>query len=171
MGKAACGFTLIELLVVIAIMGILGVAALSNYRSFGEDQNLKNAVLDIQTDLRLAQTNATSNTKCVSGFGATWQVEFADSETINLKCTEPASPPALQKTISLNPSIVLKYPITGVGANCPSLPPFSISFDSLTGKIGFGDPGCTSLTITLQNTKTSNTKSLTIEQGGRIYGQ
>lgn len=169
--KIVQGFTLVELLVVIAIVAIIGVFTLANYRSFGEDQNLKNAVLDTQSQLRTAQTNATSNVQCVSKFGATWQVEFANLVTINLKCIEPASPPTLKKTISLNTNIVLKSPITGTGSNCPILPPFTISFDPLTGKIGLGDPSCTSLTITLQNSKTGSTRFFTIEQGGRIYGQ
>ncbi|MDD5147255.1 MAG: prepilin-type N-terminal cleavage/methylation domain-containing protein [Candidatus Daviesbacteria bacterium] len=171
MRKSAQGFTLIELLVVIAITAVIGIYTLINSRSFGEDQNLKNASLDIQSLLRQAQTNATANVICNTGYSATWQVEFANLVTINLKCMEPASSSILKKTLQLDANNVLKPPITGTGSNCPTLPPFTISFDSLTGKVGFGDPGCTSLTITLQNSKTGSTKSFTIEQGGRIYGQ
>jgi len=163
----ARGFTLIELLVVIAIMTVIGAFTLANYRSFGEDQNLKNAVLDIQSQLRTAQTNATSNTKCVSGFGATWQVEFANVNTINLKCSASTNP---QKALQLVANITIQ-PVSGIGSNCPPAPPFTINFDPLTGKVGLGDIRCTALTITLRNNKTGSTQSLGIEQGGRIYAQ
>ncbi|MDD5416010.1 MAG: prepilin-type N-terminal cleavage/methylation domain-containing protein [Candidatus Daviesbacteria bacterium] len=164
-------FTLIELLVVIAITAVIGIYTLINSRSFGEDQNLKNASLDIQSLLRQAQTNATANAKCNIGYGAIWQVEFANLVTINLKCMEPVSSSVLKKTLQLDANNTLKPPITGTGFNCPTLPPFTINFDPLTGKVGFGDSRCTSLTITLQNNKTGSTKSFTTEQGGRIYGQ
>jgi len=59
------GFTLIELLVVIAIMAVVGTFAIANYRSFGEDKELENAALDIQSQIRTAQTNASTGKKCI----------------------------------------------------------------------------------------------------------
>lgn len=88
--KFAAGFTLVELMVVIAIMAVIGAYTLSNYRSFGEDQNLKNAVLDIQSQLRAAQTSATANAICNNNqSGATWQLVYnTDKTTVNLYCQE-----------------------------------------------------------------------------------
>ncbi|MCL5784712.1 MAG: prepilin-type N-terminal cleavage/methylation domain-containing protein [Patescibacteria group bacterium] len=194
MGKTVRNaFTLVELLVVIAIIAITSIYALANYSGFGEDQNLKNAVLDFQNQLRLAQTNATTNSACASNqFGTTWQVYFSnDLITTNLNCQLLPSPlsfplpsptPALttKKTFKLGANITIQS-ITGECgmvsscSYCPSAPPltaFAVRFDPLTGKINIGDDArCTSLTITLRNTKTTNTKSLIIEQGGKIYVQ
>jgi len=174
------GFTLIEMLVVIAVMALVGTFTLSNYKSFGEDQDLKSAVLDIQSQLRTAQTNSTTNLKCegVSDpdgpYGATWKVRFFDSTTILLKCDKP--PDSLEKrTLKLGADIQI-FSVSGTPAgSCPSIPPFSrfnISFTPLYGKMTIGDnTSCTSLTVTLENTKTGSTKSLVIEQGGKIYAQ
>ncbi len=167
MGKSVRNaFTLIELLVVITIMGVIGAYTLANYRSFGEDRNLKSAVLDVISLLRQAQTNATTNVICTDG---TWQVEFATDKIINLKCSTLAS---LQKILQLNPNISISS-ISGPEISCPSLSSlsFAVDFAPLTGKINLVNPRCTSLTVTLKNIKTTSTKSLIIEKGGRIYGE
>lgn len=166
------GFTLIELLVVIAIMALIGAFSISNYRTFGEDQKLKNSSLDIQNILRSAQTSATTNAICNTLSGATWKVEFADATTINLKCQEGVYPAVLKKTLNLGTNIIIQT-VTWTGSGCPSaIPPFaafSVFPTLLSGRMDFGNPNCTSFTIALQNTKTSSFKSLTVEQGGRIY--
>lgn len=163
------GFTLIEFLVVIAIMGIAGVFTIANYRSFGEDQNLKSAVLDIQSILKQAQTGATTRTICNTEYDSTWQVEFANTTSINLKCQESAV--LFQKKLL---PLDTKYPNISIqsfswtGSNCPTGLP-TVKFTLLSGKIDFGNANCTALKITLKNNKTGTTKDLTIEQGGRIY--
>lgn len=173
-------FTLIELVIAISIMAIIGVITFANYKPFGEDQNLKSAVLDLQSQLRTAQTNATTNLKCNTQSGATWQVEFANVTTTNLKCQEPLpSPlptplptPFLKKTLQLGANITIDS-VTGA-VDCPASSPFTIpftvSFTPLSSKANFdGFANCTSLGIKLKNSKTGSTKFVTIEQGGRIY--
>lgn len=171
-------FTLVELLVAIAVMAIISVITLSSYRSFGRDQNLNNAALDIQNQLRSAQANATANAQCASDeYGTTWQVYFtSDRITTNLNCQFLPSPlpvpsPVLttKKTFQLGTDITIQSVSGTGGSNCPSDVPFTISFDPLTGKTKLQDSKCTGLKITLTNTKT--TKSLIIEQGGNIYVQ
>lgn len=178
--KSKHGFTLIELLIVMAIMAIIGTYTLSNYAEFGEDQKLKNAILDIQSQLKTAQTNATSNVQC-SAFSATWQVEFkSDAVTANLNCQNPIPlptpsplPTPLNKKTSQLPANVSIQTITGVpSSSCPSGVPFTAYFAPLDGKITIGgNSACTEVTITLTNSRISKTKSLKIEQGGRIYAQ
>lgn len=181
--KTERGFTLIELLVVISIMAIIGVFTLANYGDFGEDQKLKSAVLDMQNLTRQAQTNATANAKCGTQFSATWQVEYNNTTTINLKCQEPGASATTKKTLTLGANITIQS-VSGTG--CRAARPVTISFDPLYGKIKFKDnagdeaTSCTLLTITVRNTKISpdcnganaaKCKSLNIEKGGRIYGQ
>ncbi len=157
--SASNAFTLVELLVVIAIMGVIGVFTLANYRSFGEDRNLKNASLDIQNLLRQAQTNASANAKCNTVFNAKWLVEFADNKTINLKCSLATNS---IKSLPLGANIEIQSASCGL--------PFTTSFDPVSGKVGLGT--CTSpLTVTLTNSKTGSIKSFKIEKGGRIYEQ
>ena len=157
--KSATGFTLVELLVVIAIMGIIGTFVLANYRSFGEDQSLKNASLDIQSLLRQAQTNATANVQCSSdNRGALWQVVITSgTSSIDLKCGElsptPTPAPTIKKTLPMPTNIRIS---TGCAA--------PVEFSPVTGTIR-----TCSCTVTLQNTKTENTKSFTIDKGGSIH--
>ena len=182
MGKAVPNaFTLVELLVVIAVMAIVGVFTLANYRSFGEDQNLKSASLDIQSLLKQAQTNATANVICNGEFGAGWQVEFAnDKKTINLKCGTSST---TQKVVQLGVDNYINISIdsiSGVGSGCSSglSFPVTVNFSTLKGNIDFGVANCNSLTIILKNKKISpdcngsnlvKCKSLKIDTGGRIY--
>lgn len=163
-------FTLIELLVVMAIMGIIGVYTLANYKSFGEDQNLKNAILDITTLLRQAQTNATASTICTTAGGATWRVNFKTVSTLKLQCKQPSQTSfTTKKTLELK-NVTIASGITG--RNCvtwPNSPAFPIDFAPLTGRITLADGYCSAFNIPVTNNKT--TKFFTVETGGRIYAQ
>ena len=166
--SAIKGFTLVEMLVVISIMALIGVVALANYQSFGEDQKLKNDSLNIQSQLRTAQTNATTNLKCNTQSSATWQVEFQNSTTLNLKCQEPSAGSILKKTLTLSTNVTIQSWVP-TGADCPPGFSFIISFAPLTGSTNLVDDKCTALKFTLLNSRTASTKYLTIEKGGRIY--
>lgn len=165
--RSQSGFTLIELVVVITITAVIGVYALANYNRFGGDQNLNNAVLDAVSLLRQAQTNASTNVICSNG---TWQVIFATTKTLNLQCSTSASPLKVLQLDKDDPNISIS---AVSGSSCPTMPPFTaftISFTSLNGNANVGSfASCTSLRITLNNSQTTSTKDLLIEQGGRIY--
>ncbi len=57
------GFTLIELIVVVAVILIISVVTLLNYNSYTDRQRVRQAGLTLRSDLRLAQTKATSGQK------------------------------------------------------------------------------------------------------------
>ncbi len=166
------GFTLVELLVVVAIMALAGTYTLSNYGSFGEDQKLKNAVLDIQSQLRLAQTNATANVKCNTQYGALWQVEFPNTTTMQLTCAEqPSRLISIKKTLRLSANITILKICKLNDNSCidGQIRTNVIAFVPLNGEVLL--QGWPALEITLKNIKTGSTKSLVIEKGGRIYAQ
>lgn len=176
---AQIGFTLIELLVVMAIIGILGVFTLANFSGFGETKKLDNAVLDIQSILRTAQSNATSNVQCTQ-FSAVWQVEFsADGVTTNLKCqnplptplpTPPLPTPVTKKTSQFDTNISIQSVLQRMGTNCPTSLPFTVSFAPITGNMTIGSSSaCQEITLILRNSKANVTKTLNIDRGGRIY--
>lgn len=57
------GFTLIELIIVITVILVISVVTLLNYNSYTDRQRVKQAGLTLRSDLRLAQTKATSGQK------------------------------------------------------------------------------------------------------------
>lgn len=184
----SCGFGLIELLVVMAIMAIISAYTFANYRSFGEDEYLKNKVLDIQSMLRLAQSSATANAICNTNteeYGAIWRVAFSidAQKSINLRCQRIPCPIGQTCPITLKKTIVpgadlriqtIRPTDPAVSPDkCPQALPLQIHFAPLTGKLSFfpdgAYPQCQSLTMTYINNNTSNAKSLIIETGGNIY--
>ncbi len=57
------GFTLIELLIAIAIMSVITTIAVAGYNSFNARQSVKNAALELQTELRKYQNYASAGQK------------------------------------------------------------------------------------------------------------
>ncbi len=161
------GFTLIELLVVIAIMVITSVFTLANYRSFGDDQNFKNAALDVQSFLRLAQANATSSLKCQDNSNNGWLVTFAMPRNLDLKCqylsgTETIITGSLKNySLPSNPDISIQNIMAG------SCTVTQVIFAPLYGTMT-SNCGSNQITITLKNSK-RQIKQIKIDPGGRIY--
>lgn len=169
MGKTVPNaFTLVELLVVIAIMATIGAYSLANYRNFGEDQSLRNAVLDVQSIFRQAQASATAKAVCNTQYDATWQVRFTSNVNVVLQCQETGGNTFPKKTLSLNTTNTSVDSFFWVGSNCPGGLPV-VGFNRLNGSVDFGDANCTTLRITLKSAKTGRTRDLNVEQGGRIY--
>lgn len=203
-------FTLIELLVVIAIMATVAIVAIANFRSFGEDKELENAAMDIQSKFRVAQANATANVLCrgIRPAGQ-WRNDFykqLNIYKIKLSCnySDPGNPSCRgdgacignEKILVLPPNIIIEkiivkgsdntLPNDFIESNSPpygggsyaatvfSEPPFAkLSFRCYTDF----PSGCSGgipdnkFVIQLKNTKTSSTKQVIIEEGGRVYVQ
>lgn len=191
------GFTLIELLVVIAIMAIVGTFAIANYRSFGQDKDLESAALDIQSQVRTAQTNATTGVKCENLTALHgWRNDIYrqnDGYKVRLSCiNDDTYTPRSKKYLSLPANIIIENitvdgstntlpnyfsesPWGGSFAAAVFEPPFTqLSFRCF---INYSSEGCSGgtpdgkLVIRLKNTKTNSVKSLAIDKGGRVYAQ
>lgn len=81
--KRPAGFTFIELMITVGISGILFAGGLAAYRGIGEKQNLKQAGISFQSNLRLIQGKATAGEKPSDCGGASflgYQVSY-QSET------------------------------------------------------------------------------------------
>lgn len=159
------GFTVIEILVVISIVAIVGTVTLANFRSFGTSKELENASFDIQSILRVAQTNATTNLKCNNQATLNWITEFsADKKTINLKCQNSSGISGAIKTLSLGNNLQI------INISTCSFP-VSFNFAPLYGTFSSPCDPNSNMQIVLKNSKTGETKNLMVEKGGRIYVQ
>jgi len=77
------GYTLVELLVVLAIMAIIAVGTFVTSRGFSQDQAVVRAMGQVQSLIKLAQSNANSNLKCNGVPSSHWYVEFDSIQTQN----------------------------------------------------------------------------------------
>lgn len=162
------GFTLIELLVVISIMGILATFIFINYKSSKSDQDLNKAASDIQTLLRLAQSNATTGVVCEGAGGAYWGVHFISNIKLELKCGNDIIEIDnwhREKDLDLE-GVEAKY-----DEQCSISPTLSVVYAPLDGKVTFSESTCSKVVINLTATKDNTTKSFTIEKGGAVDAQ
>lgn len=170
------GYTLIELLVVISIIAILSVIGFANYKNFSSDQVVTKAEGQIQSLLRLAQSNATSSTKCNDSGSTSWSLIFLNATTIELRCN-PSD--FLSSTTTLENAQI----DTITGSNCmaisPSTTPFTITYSSGSGTQTLSYTGASlaclasdTWTFSLKNTEdATKTKQFTISKGGAINVQ
>ena len=150
--RSAQGFTLIELLVVISIISILGVMGFVNFKDFSTDQVALKGVGQIQSLLRLAQTNATSFTVCNGITATAWYLNFPNSNTIQLNC----NPGGTVKTYTLQDAQIV---VTG-DSGCAIPFPLTVNYSTGAGTqslVSAGAlPSCllsSFITFTVQNTK------------------
>ncbi len=142
----SAGYTLIELLVVISIIGILSVVAFVNIKEFSSSQALKKAAGEVQSFLRLAQSNASSSTLCNGVGGVPWTVTI-NTNTVVITCNIDTP----YKTLTLQSGITIS-------------PQFSVIYSALKGVPD------SSVTITLDNGK-GETKTVILTSGGAINVQ
>ena len=179
------GYTLIELLVVISIIAILSVIAFVNIKDFSSAQALKKAAGEVQSILRLAQSNASSSTQCNdNSYGVAWGITFAvDQRTITLNCNSNATPyktltfPTginIQSITSTNPTnntvvCTLNLPVKVSYSALKGLPTVSNndhrSSDSTDTCLGQGQ------NVNINITKNSDTKVVNFTSGGGINVQ
>ena len=103
MKKDCLGFTLIELLVVISLMTVLFTIGVAKYNQFNRLQVIKQAALNLKTNLRLVRDKALAGEKDCSGTLDGYEVTFSsNSYTFRSKCGENYGS---AKTINLPSSV------------------------------------------------------------------
>lgn len=170
----SAGYTLIELLVVISIIGLLGVFTLSSLKGFSKDLVVNKASDEVQSLLRLAQSNATSSTLCNSQGATSWYLKFTNPDTthstIELRCN-PAD--FLYRTYNLENAQVI---ITG-DSGCLISFPTQVSYSPGVGTRTISSSGVSTtclqsstVVITISNTKNTSAarKVLKMSKGGAI---
>ena len=169
------GYTLVELLVVVSVMALIGVVAFVNFKDFSQDQFLNKAAGQIQSFLRLAQSNATSSNLCGTLGGVSWTVRFnSDKSTADIICDSDLTKPPY-KTLALQ-----NVKIDSITATvCTALTlPVMVTYTALSGIPTMADSSggtnstclisSQSITINLINTKNNTLKSFSISKGGAI---
>lgn len=158
----SAGFTFIELLVVISVMSIFGVVAFVNFKDFSSEQIVDKALGQIQSILRLAQSNATASVLCETEGGVSWAVNFKDATHIELLCGPDNK---IKQTLVLENAFIKEIECSVV----------KISYAPLFGNLTFsGDETCiknaSQIIIYVDNSlkQGENPKSLTISKGGSI---
>lgn len=174
MFKSALGFTFIELLVVIAIISTVGVLILTTNGNFSEDQKLKQGSFDIQSFIKTALTNATTNVVCAGSNGSQWIVKFSSSTSLDLLC-QPLGGGESASLKNLNLASSNLSIISIINSSCSATLPVKVSLDPLNAKMTFADniaqaciASASNLVVNLKNTKTNNTMTVTINKGGTV---
>lgn len=165
------GYTLIELLIVMVIMSIIGVTGYVNYKQYSSRQVTSKALGQVQTLLRLAQSNATSSTFCNDNTNTgPWSLVFNQNQTsIDLVCGTS------RKTYTLENARI--DTIVGSGCGGSSVIPLTVIYSNGVGAMTFVSQGAfltclasDTWTFTISNTKNTGTpsKSFSISKGGAI---
>lgn len=167
------GYTLVELLIVIAIISILGVVVFINARTFAQDQVLNRSLGEVQSALRLAQTNATSGLVCIDSEnvaqgGVWWSVQFSDKTKALIYCEKSNQS---QKTFQLDNVEIVS--IKGSSCAQDASLPVTVTYSALYGVLTFSalDPcigTSNTLTFTFKNLKNGNVKGFNLSKGGAI---
>lgn len=151
------GYTLIELLVVVTIIATISVMVFANYRGFSKDQVLIKATGQIQSLIKLAQSNASSGLKCASGdseSSSEWYVKFKpvtnNKSVLELSCYKSAgiSPASntIMQTLTLDQNIFVTKVNNDTGSCLSSDGPsltlsnggtFIVSFKTISGEVKF----------------------------------
>ncbi|KKT66212.1 MAG: Methylation site containing protein [Candidatus Woesebacteria bacterium GW2011_GWC2_45_9] len=156
--KHNAAYTLIEILVALTIVGLIFGIGYVNFRDFARRQALAGTARSVMGDSRLAQGQALAGKKPASVFcdppnrlnGYNFRVNSTSSYQIEAACsggnvvTKSATLPADISISTPFPNPIL-FKILGEGTN--------LSADA---------------TIILTQTGTSNTRSITVTQGGEI---
>lgn len=166
------GFTLIEILIVVALLAITAVVVIPNLRKFNEDQDLISASNSLKQALRIAQSSASSGTKCSTLPAQSWKVSI---QTQQLNVVALCLDPSTQASPSPEARTPMAFPqgISVSSDNCGVLGNVGADIIFTSGKISFtcnnGLFVSSPFIVTLSSSKSTQTMDITIDSGGLIY--
>lgn len=141
------GFSLIELLVVVAIIAGLVIFTIPNFKNIRQEQEVGNALVQLQTSLRTAQNNAYSGLKCSSAKDSSfWRISFTSTTSYQLECLLVKSPPPTDPNQPLfetlySKSLTLPPSVTIESINLDNCRPFmndiAVNFSNISSLVTF----------------------------------
>ena len=178
------GFSLIEILIVIAILITVLLVVLPQFKSFGEQERLKNGALELESHLRSAQNLAQSGARCDSANQASfWVLRFLSGSQAQIKAACPLAETVVKSlTLTIPVSKITLFPANCELGNGSTLSGTGIKFANISAKVDFDTnnlgSGCSlsqiasatraELEVTLS---LNSSKKVMIEKGGKIYVQ
>jgi len=135
------GFTLVEILVATSILAIIFGIGLARYQAFNRRQVLNQAVLTLQSDLRLAQSLAFSGQKpsgwCSDDFLTGYRLRFdsSDSYLVEAVCNDEST--SERKNVSLPKQVDgpsgenVLFKVLNQGTDADPSVVFSLTFDGV----------------------------------------
>lgn len=159
------GFTLIELLVVISIIAIMSIVAFVNFKDFNAGQIAPRAAGQVQSYLRLAQSNATTSTVCNGSASTSWSLKL-NSSAVELHCFNTAD--QLIRTYNLQNAQIQAIECAG---GTPLSFPTTFTYETRSGKL---TTSCSTLTekIVFKIINASNPsvapKTFKVSKGGAV---
>jgi Tfp pilus assembly protein FimT len=151
------GFTIIELTIVVITLSILFVVGFAGFRSFSQGQQVDGALGQIKGDLRFAQEAALAGKKPVGcGFLNGYLVRYMSATSYQLYAN-----------CDNNVNVVLpEKPLSDFSTFYPRVV-INSSFSDIFFRV-LGRGVISAVTVTLRNTSTSQTKSISVTSGGQI---
>lgn len=179
---SSSGFTLIEFLVVMAIIVSLVAVALPRMSGYNKDQALPQAADQLQSALRMTQTNATSGVKCLTEASQTWYLTLNDQSSYAIGSTcQTTTPTPVPSPVSSSVNVV-SVDIDGCSGPITSgFAGVGVVFKNIIGSVSFlqgSSFNCSAaqlgnakkMTITLQLGSDAGKQSkIVVERGGAIY--
>lgn len=151
------GYTLIELLIALTILGIIFGFGYISFRDFSRRQALNSAVRNVSGDLRLTQELALSGKKpvgCTTLSGFRFKISPSSYDIVAV-CGSLGTEYGVKTGVSIAPGITM------------SASPSAVIFFKILGQ-GNNLTSGTDEVITLTQTATGKTQTVTVTSGGEI---
>lgn len=186
--RSDLGFTIIEILVAITILGLISAFTIPSYKRFNDEQELKNATLNLLQSIRQTQSSSQSRTTCSNNVGSLdWEFRFNSPNRYQVITTCEGTPTTSQSAPNtfLPTNISIKRIQTSAESICPEIVNpttlnLSLIFKNRGNVVSFSGSGATDclknsavnwVKIYLGSSKITKQMILVSDKGGALYVQ